>query len=701
MKDCAQSARFCSMKKNRIPARLILFTTWLPVTLTAFSAPAITFESLLREMVDVEAIARWPQAGFTCKQASSYDRQKVAPDKPGWFSNNDNTQFIRTEDNEGRKEQVMLDVAGPGALVRFWLTAGGAKDGVLRIYLDGNEVPVIVFHAFDLLTGEMKVGAPLAQSHPGYSPNGGGNTLYLPIPYARHCKVTWQEKSSGARYYQINHRAYTPGTEVRTFALNQLDAARGLLDDVGRLLESPPDFTAGRTFSLNPSLAAGAEASLRLPAGPGAIRGLGLRLETGDASQVERTLRGIIVQLTFDGEMTAWCPATDFFGSGVGINALRSAYRTVSKDGVMRCRWVMPYATNASVTLINTGTQPVKALLKATTSEWKWDDRSMHFHTAWHHEADLKTPPVSDWNYITIHGRGVYAGDSLSLFNQVATWYGEGDEKIWVDGEAFPSHVGTGTEDYYNYSYAPKGIIQTPFSNQVRIDEPMTQGHNVMSRTRHLDGIPFHKSLQFDIELMSWKPTTLTYAATTYWYAFPGAKSNILPQPMDAAAEVPTLAQVQAQASASMPHRPGAVECESLKLIDKSDKLHVAMQDMEAFGAGVWSGGNQLLAEAGQVGDFVELEVPATDSAAKRVTLYLTQASDYGTLRFCVNGRPCAMVFDGFAPKVQLAPALTLGAFQPQNGRFIVRAEVTGSNPLATGPKYFFGLDCFSLEPAH
>ena len=688
------------MKNNRIPARLILPATWLAASLTAAAAPAITFESLLREMVDVEAIARWPQAGFTCKQASSYDRAKVAPDKPGWFSNNDNTQFIRTEDHEGRKEQVMLDVAGPGTLVRFWLTAGGAKDGVLRIYLDGNAAPVLVFPAFDLLTGELKVGAPLAQPHPGYSPNGGGNTLYLPIPYARQCKVTWQEKSSGARYYQINYRTYAAGTEVRTFALNQLDAARGLLEDVGRALESPPDFTAGKDSSINQRLAAGAEASLRLPAGPGAVRGLELRLATDDASQAERALRGMIVQLTFDGEVTAWCPATDFFGSGVGINELRSWYRSVSRDGVMRCRWVMPYAKSASITLINTGAQPVKAMLKATTSVWTWDDRSMHFHTAWHYAAGLKTPPASDWNYITIHGRGVYAGDSLALFNPVATWYGEGDEKIWVDGESFPSHLGTGTEDYYNYSYAPKGIIQTPFSNQVRIDEARTQGHNVMSRTRHLDGIPFRESLRFDIELMAWKPTTLTYAATTYWYAFPGATSNVLAQPMDAAAPVPTLAQAQADATGAIPRRGGEIECETLKIVKKSDGLDTSTQDMEGFGAGVWSAGNQLLAKASQVGDFVELEIPATDSTAKRVTLYLTQANDYATLRFRVNGQPCPATFDGFAPQVQLAPALILGVFQPQDGHWIVRAEVTGSNPLATGAKFFFGLDCALLEPA-
>lgn len=61
------------------------------------------------------------------------------------------------------------------------------------------------------------------------------------------------------------------------------------------------------------------------------------------------------------------------------------------------------------------------------------------------------------------------AGDTLALFNPVTTWYGEGDEKIWVDGESFRSSLGTGMEDYYDFSFAPRGLMQTPFANQVRV----------------------------------------------------------------------------------------------------------------------------------------------------------------------------------------------------------------------------------------
>ena len=52
--------------------------------------------------------------------------------------------------------------------------------------LGANAASTISFEslpAFDLLQGDLNIGAPLAQAHPGYTLKGGGNTLYLPIPY--------------------------------------------------------------------------------------------------------------------------------------------------------------------------------------------------------------------------------------------------------------------------------------------------------------------------------------------------------------------------------------------------------------------------------------------------------------------------------------------------------------------------------------
>src|ERR1700677_3772549 len=112
----------------------IVLLTLLNPALAALSA-LVTFNTLLHEMVDFTSVARWPRHEFTCRQCSSYDRAKVAPDLPGWFANNDFSQFIREETQNGHKEQVMMDADGPGAIVRFWLTTTKNKNGTLRIYL--------------------------------------------------------------------------------------------------------------------------------------------------------------------------------------------------------------------------------------------------------------------------------------------------------------------------------------------------------------------------------------------------------------------------------------------------------------------------------------------------------------------------------------------------------------------------------------
>lgn len=658
------------------------------------AAEPVRVSGLVAEMADYAAVARWPEPEFVLREASSHDRRTVAPDRDGWFANDDFSQYLRTETREGREEKVLMDADGPGCIVRFWLTTVQNKRGVLRVYLDGAEKPALSFPAFDLMSGDLHLAEPFVLAHPGYSAtDNGGNTLTLPIPYAKHCKVTWEEQGSGPRYYQIEYRTYAPEVKVETFSMKVLEGAREEMKKAGALLMSPPPAPRSGVQGWSDRLKASTQHEIDLPEGPGALRYLALKLDVPEGPEKERILRSLIVKLSFDGEDTVWCPATDFFGSGVGINVLRNWYRTVEADGTMSCRWVMPYGKTARITLMNAGAEPVGCSLHWQTGPWKWDARSMHFHSAWRYEGGLVTPPARDWNFITLGGRGVYVGDTLSLYNPAATWYGEGDDKIRVDGEEVPSHLGTGTEDYYNYSFAPRGIMQTPFANHTRIDQPMTQGHNVMTRSRNLDGIPFRKSLDFQMELIPWKPTKLIYAATTYWYAFPGGSSNGAPNFEDAAAAIPTLADAQAPP----PSFPGAVEAEGLTISATSEGLVHEVQDMEVFGTGMWSGGKQLLLKSTKAGDFVTVEIPVSDSAAQKLSLVATKAPEFATLEFTVNGKKAETDFDGYATAVVPSAEIVLGTFAPVDGKLVVRIQVSGANAASGGAKYYAGLDYFKV----
>lgn len=82
------------MKKNIAIAFIALF---IFMYFQGFTQPAITLASLLKEMTDFDAVAKFPSPSYVLKQASSYDRRSVSPDKPGWFANGDFNQFIRQE----------------------------------------------------------------------------------------------------------------------------------------------------------------------------------------------------------------------------------------------------------------------------------------------------------------------------------------------------------------------------------------------------------------------------------------------------------------------------------------------------------------------------------------------------------------------------------------------------------------------------
>jgi len=506
----------------------------------AADGPAVTIESLLGEMIDRDALARWPVAAYTCKQASSYDRARTGPDDPKtWFSNRDYDYFIRIEEKAGRKEYVIMDETGPGCITRWWIPLEQYEsiNHRVRIYLDGKDKPAIDAKYYPLLSGLDFVKPPLAfiasdekdaPSQIGLPPGQKqmAADLYLPIPFARGCKITLDRLPF---YYNINYRKYNPGTAVKSFTMADYVAASAALHQVAHALNNPENATGGSESVTEGTVEPGAELAIDLPIGARAASTLRIQIDPRDAPQV---LRSAVVEAAFDGQPVVWCPLGEFFGCGARLNAVQDWCRSVEKDGNLFSRWVMPYERTGRIAIKNHGKKGVHLKLAAWTSAWRWDDRSLHFHANWHCQYPLRTRPMSDWNYIQIQGRGVYLGDTLTVFNPVAAWYGEGDEKIYVDGEKFPSHIGTGTEDYYGYAWGMSHHFNSPFiSMPLRESKGKTdwKGYTTTSRLRLLDGIPLRSSLKMDMEIWHWADTKVRYAVGTFWYARPGATSNRSP----------------------------------------------------------------------------------------------------------------------------------------------------------------------------
>ena len=493
----------------------------------------ITFNSLLEEMGDRSASTYWPEIEYRSLQASSYNRASVAPDKPGWFADSDGVSWIREEMNGGKKEYVIMEHDGPGCITRMWTpffyySFSNRIGPNIKIYLDGNTKPVIEENFIALLSGKGSISPPFAN----YTARAG--VCFLPIPFSKSCKITLDSK---AFYNIINYRAYGMNTNIQTFSKDIYSKASPILGATAENLINPDSYSGGWQKSFESIIKPNDSLVVNLPEGNHIIRQLTISLNPKKCLQ---SLRSTVLKIDFDGKQTVWCPVGDFFCSPDTINTFQTRNLSVSKDGKMTSNWEMPYSSNAQLSLINLNDQEVTVSIDLNVGNYSWNNRSMYFHLNWTDIGILPGNKFFDLNFINITGKGVLAGDALTVLSPGKGWWGEGDEKIFIDdndiNRRFPSHFGTGTEDYYGWAggVVPTGkdVFSMPFGSNVRIgNQANPRGYNICIRNRILDDIPFNNQLIFDMEA---SPGTdirkywnlLAYSMVTYWYGMPDAKSN-------------------------------------------------------------------------------------------------------------------------------------------------------------------------------
>jgi hypothetical protein len=538
---------------------------------------------------------------------------------------------------------------GPGAIVRFWMTFSGQNSGkgTMRIYIDGGDKPAVEGPAFDILSGNLITGAPLAASVSELSPyEHRGHNLYFPIPYAKHCKITYEsehlfEDDFGARrqgtesvYYNIVYRTYGPSVQVTSFSRAELKKNRSLIAKVQKQLTGRERYTGKplAQLSLNTGLKPGESKSFDIH-GAYAIRQLSMRLQAADLNQA---LRSTVLEIAFDGEKTVWTPVGDFFG--VGYHPLYTSlwYLQSAPDGRMSAWWVMPFEKACTVTLHNLGEQQVQITDGAAGyAPWKWDSRSMHFGANWqlYRHEDLALQDT-DVNFTTLEGKGVYAGDGVCLFNSSYHWWGEGDEKVYVDGETFPSHIGTGSEDYYGYAWCrPETFTDHPFIAQPYGKGSFEHDFSVNTRLRALDGVPFRKSLEVTIEVYR---RHLVYATVAYWYRMPGGRTLVKEDVAGARAKVIMNRQDMYPARLEL-----AIEGEALDVPARPESGSVLDQ---VYMKEQWSGKEQLQWNGAQQGKKLFLGFQSDFPGEYTVSAWFTKNPGGGIFNVSVNDRPAGTV---------------------------------------------------------
>ena len=346
----------------------------------------------------------------------------------------------------------------------------------------------------------------------------------------------------------------------------------------------------------------------------------------------------------------------------------------------------------------------------------------MYFHTNWWTDKPSPPRPVWDMNFIEVKGRGIHVGDTLVVLNPLWSWWGEGDEKIHVDEDIerrFPSHWGTGSEDYYGWAGGEvptrKDEFSAPFVANVRVGgqtrdwpagkEPYTHGYNICSRTRSLDATPFARRFKFDMEAFNMIGTPdafLQYALVTHWYGAPGATHNRPPMPMAATLPVPQAEDVIAftrtvlSANDKSFHIPNAIEMEDVKAVTLSSGFEGGPQSIgNALPPHKWSNDSQFWARARKVGDSATFTF-SEQYQPRRIIVYPTISHDYGILDFQVNGTLVKRGWDGYDPAAQPGAPIDLGVQAPDGNVIRMKVEVAGKNPKSTG--YYFGLDAVELR---
>lgn len=323
------------------------------------------------------------------------------------------------------------------------------------------------------------------------------------------------------------------------------EPARGAFTD----LMTPTDTSTARVSSYDRtggnhdfnSLAPGESMDLANLAGSGVIRHVYFSILGG-----EHYLRDLVIRAYWDGSKTPCVevPFGDFFGLGAERPRFFSSLMVTVNPGDLgvfgtfgfNSYFPMPFAKGAHLTLTNEGKEPVGAIWYHIEYEKmaKLPPNLSRFHAAWNRVN--KTVPIGekinvtqhdgvnktgDDNYVLLdtEGHGTLAGIFLNIDNSMGSWYGEGDDMIFIDGEHWPpSYHGTGTEEIFGGGACPTAEYAGPYTGFHLINNLDFSGKVSMYRFYINDPIRFQKSIRMTLEHGHANNIANDYSSTVFWY---------------------------------------------------------------------------------------------------------------------------------------------------------------------------------------
>jgi len=284
--------------------------------------------------------------------------------------------------------------------------------------------------------------------------------------------------------------------------------------------------------------------------------------------------REVILKFYWDGEEnpSILVPLGDFFCLGHSlVNSFCSLPFTASTSSpykfgagcALNCYLPMPFRKHAKIEIINEGKEPYNQYFYIDYEIYyeNLPDDVAYLHSMWRREnptpgwgpeipvntpeADIVNKEEIGYknNYLILEAEGVghYIGCNISVTNFHGTWWGEGDDMIWIDGYKWPPDLhGTGSEDYFNQAWGMQNnaflfngsSIFEGFSvfEHNLYDGKMNGGYQTSYIFHLTNPVHFKKSIKVTIEHGHGNHTANDYSSTAYWYQIePHKKFDILP----------------------------------------------------------------------------------------------------------------------------------------------------------------------------
>ena len=194
----------------------------------------------------------------------------------------------------------------------------------------------------------------------------------------------------------------------------------------------------------------------------------------------------------------------------------------------------MPYATGAKVVIDNTSDKRISNLYyQIDYQEWDSPPSPLRFHAQYNQSTPGPSEPPPGYpknpdgllNHLVLdtQGKGHFVGVVLSIDAMAGGWW-EGDDMMWIDGQAKASILGTGTEDYFGGAWGFRQEYAAPWHGVTVIErvegrKDWQAGKFTVYRFHEKDPITFTKSFRMSIERGHANDRRdCPYTSVAYWY---------------------------------------------------------------------------------------------------------------------------------------------------------------------------------------